>query len=97
MKTLPTNKQEWLAVCASPFKGFIISWGFIFPLWLEYPYYYDELALWGFGYLFTFFALLGIAITQVVTKNERGALWSFFFAAVVLFLAAVCIFYPKSR
>jgi heme A synthase len=106
MKTLPTNKQEWLSFLATPFKTFVFCYSLINYVWLHSAYGtpgtiggpdYSELETWAVGYLFTFLALLGIGITQAVTKNQRGAVWSIVFAVLALFFAAGGIFHPNYR
>jgi len=106
MKTLPTNRQEWLRLLSVPFKTFVFGYGFIYPVWLHSlpgrpgsiggPDY-RELEMWAVGYFFTFTALLCIGIIQKLTNDRRGAVWSFVFAALALFIAAGDTFHPYYR
>jgi hypothetical protein len=106
MKTLPTNRQEWLSFLSLPFKTFVFSYSFIYYLWFHSlpgtpgtiggPDY-SELKMWAVGYFFTFVVLLAIAIAQALTKNRRGAVWSLVFATLALFIAAGDTFHPYYR
>jgi len=106
MKILPNTKREWLSLLSAPFKIFIFAYGIIFPLWLfsapgtpgtiRGPDY-TVIEYLGVGYLFTFFALLGIGVVQFKTKNRRDAVWSVAFSILALFLAMSGINHPYVR
>jgi hypothetical protein len=96
MKTWPANKQEWMTMLASPFKVFVLSFGFIYYLcWSPYPF--PQFTPWAIAYFVAFFVLMGIAAAQAITRHFRDAIWSSLFAVLAMCIVVSFIFYPKIR
>jgi hypothetical protein len=96
MKTLPTNKQEWMNTLAIPFKTYVylfIVIGYLY--WGSDPF--PQFAPWAIAYFFAFLALIGIAVAQAINRYFLDAIWSSLFALSALCIVLCFIFYPKSR
>lgn len=106
MKTLPTNRQEWIRAFSRPLIAFVLAYGLIYLVWIfsapgvpgtmDGPDY-AVLERCAVVYLFTFLAFIFIAVAHAEFRNWRGMIWSFIFAALALGIAASSVLHPYYR